>query len=141
MEVRGKRKEIDYDLTRLLSNSRMSIMVIPFLIGLLPSAGALFLAAPVFENISKDYLIKEEKAFVTSYYRHISESFLPTYSYIILAVNLAGVSMGMFQAAMLPSMFLLFLLGYVFYVRKIPNVSMGEQKKLGTRMKQLGEQY
>lgn len=144
MERREQRKGKNYKIVSLFSSIRLNIMVMPFLIGLLPSAGAVSLAAPVVEGMGKEYLSKEEKAFVASYYRHISEMFLPTYSYIILAVNLSGVHMGKFQAAMLPAIFLLFILGYAFYVRKIPDRNNGQtglQMKAGERVRQLVEQY
>lgn len=143
MERREQRKGKNYKIVSLFSSIRLNIMVMPFLIGLLPSAGAVSLAAPVVEGMGKEYLSKEEKAFVASYYRHISEMFLPTYSYIILAVNLSGVHMGKFQAAMLPAIFLLFILGYAFYVRKIPDRNNGQtglQMKAGERVRQLVEQ-
>lgn len=144
MERREQRKGKNYKIVSLFSSIRLNIMVMPFLIGLLPSAGAVSFAAPVVEGMGKEYLSKEEKAFVASYYRHISEMFLPTYSYIILAVNLSGVHMGKFQAAMLPAIFLLFILGYAFYVRKIPDRNNGQtglQMKAGERVRQLVEQF
>jgi integral membrane protein (TIGR00529 family) len=95
-------------------------MIAPFIIGLLPSAGAVLIAAPIVDNSVENYLSKEEKTFVTSYYRHISEAFLPTYSSILLALSLSAVDMTSFVVAMLPMIVVLFLLGYIFYVRKIP---------------------
>lgn len=50
-----------------------------------------------------DYLSTPEKAAVTSYFRHISESFLPTYTTIFIAVGLTNgaVSVSSFVLAML----------------------------------------
>lgn len=121
MEIQNHQKESSDKIATIFLSNRKNIMVMPFLMGLLPNAGAILLAAPVIESLSGSSLSKEEKAFVTSYYRHISESFLPTYSYIILAVKLSGIDMGRFQIAMLPVVFVLFYLGYLFYVRKVPN--------------------
>lgn len=95
-------------------------MFAPFVIGLLPSPGAVLIAKPIVDNASGEYLDIEEKTFVTSFYRHISEAFLPTYASILLAVNLSGVGMTAFVIGMLPMIFALFYLGYLFYVRKIP---------------------
>ena len=58
---------------------------------------------------------KEDKTFVASYFRHIPESFLPTYSSIILACQLTGVQMGAFVLGMVPMVACLMLLGYLFY--------------------------
>lgn len=107
-------------LSNLFNSRRVNAMIAPFIIGLLPSIGAVLIAAPIVDNAAGDYISKEEKAFVTSYFRHISEAFLPTYATIILALNLTGIDMTLFVLAMLPMVVILFLLGYLFYVRKIP---------------------
>ena len=69
-----------------------------------------------------DYLSTPEKAAVTSYFRHISESFLPTYTTIFIAVGLTNgaVSVSSFVLAMLPMVAALFVTGYLVYLRKIP---------------------
>ncbi|MDD2481964.1 MAG: DUF401 family protein [Lutispora sp.] len=120
LEKRGHIVLAEKSLNNLFNNRRINAMIAPFIIGLLPSAGAVLIAAPIVDNAVEDYLTKEEKTFVTSYYRHISEAFLPTYSSILLALNLSGVDMTSFVLAMLPMVVVLFLLGYFFYIRKIP---------------------
>lgn len=107
-------------LTRLFGSRRINAMVAPFVIGLLPSVGAVLIARPIVDNAAKDDLSVEERCFVSSFYRHISEIFLPTYATIIIAMELSGVEMTSFVFAMIPMVFLLFFLGYIFYVRKIP---------------------
>lgn len=120
MEKRGHLLLAEKSLSNLFNSRRVNAMIAPFIIGLLPSAGAVLIASPIVENAGGNYITREEKTFVTSYYRHISEAFLPTYSSIILALNLSGVDRTDFVVAMLPMVVVLFLLGYVFYVRKIP---------------------
>ncbi|HZK09756.1 MAG TPA: DUF401 family protein [Clostridia bacterium] len=107
-------------LTRLFGSRRINAMIAPFVIGLLPSVGAVLIARPIVDNAAQEDLTVEERCFVTSFYRHISEIFLPTYGSIILAMEFSGVDMASFVFAMLPLVFLLFFLGFVFYVRKIP---------------------
>lgn len=118
-----KRKHImlaEKSLDSLFNSRRVNAMVAPFIIGLLPSAGAILIAAPIVDNAAENYITKEEKTFVTSYFRHISESFLPTYASILLALNLSNVDMTAFVLGMLPMVVVLFSLGYFFYIRKIP---------------------
>lgn len=118
-----KRKRImvaEESLDNLFNSRRVNAMVAPFIIGLLPSPGAVLIAAPIVDNAAGDYVSKEERTFITSYFRHISEAFLPTYAHILLALNLTGVDMTAFVVAMLPMAVVLFLLGYFIYVRKIP---------------------
>jgi uncharacterized protein len=120
MEKRDHLMLAEKSLSRLFNSRRVNAMVAPFIIGLLPSAGAVLIASPIVENAGGDYISKEEKAFITSYFRHISESFLPTYSTILLALNLSGIDMTAFVIAMMPMVIVLFLLGYFIYVKKIP---------------------
>lgn len=118
-----KRKRImlaEESLDNLFNSRRVNAMIAPFIIGLLPSPGAVLIAAPIVDNAASDYISKEERTFITSYFRHISEAFLPTYAHILLALNLTGVDMTAFVVAMLPMVVVLFLLGYFIYVRKIP---------------------
>ena len=59
---------------------------------------------------------------MTSYYRHVSELFFPTYTSILIAVDLSAgkVSVGGFTLAMLPMLAVLMAIGWLFYLRKIP---------------------
>ena len=52
---------------------------------------------------------------VTSYFRHISEAFMPTYSGILVAIGLTEgrVTPASFVIGMLPVVVCLFLAGYV----------------------------
>lgn len=120
LEKRGHIVLAERSLNNLFRNRRINTMIAPFIIGLLPSAGTVLIAAPIVDNSVEDYLSKEEKTVVTSYFRHISESFLPTYSSILLALSLSQVDTTSFVLAMMPMVIVLFLLGYFFYIRKIP---------------------
>ncbi|MDR3259469.1 MAG: DUF401 family protein [Fusobacteriaceae bacterium] len=130
-----KRKHIflaEKSLDNIFNSKRINIMLAPFVIGLLPSAGAVLIAAPIVKNAAEDNLSVEEQAFVTSYYRHISEAFLPTYSSILLALELSKVDMTKFVVGMLPMVAVLFVLGYIFYVKKIPKIT---EKKINVNLK------
>ncbi|NLC03981.1 MAG: DUF401 family protein [Tissierellia bacterium] len=131
-----KRKRImlaEQSLDNLFNSRRVNAMVAPFIIGLLPSPGAVLIAAPIVDNAAGEYITKEERTFVTSYFRHISESFLPTYSHILLALSLTSIDMTAFVVAMLPMVAVLFLLGYFVYVRKIPKGG-GNTKKIDKKL-------
>lgn len=120
LEKRGRLMLAERSISRIFNSRRINATVVPFIIGMLPSAGAVLIAAPIVVSAAGEYLDKDEITFVTSYYRHISESFVPTYSSIILALTLTGISMTGFVIAMLPMVLALFLIGYFLYVRKIP---------------------
>lgn len=120
LEKRERIMLAEVSLDNIFNSRRVNAMVAPFIIGLLPSPGAVLIAAPIVDNAAGDYITKEERTFVTSYFRHISESFLPTYAHILLALSLTDIDMTAFVVAMLPMVVVLFLLGYFIYVRKIP---------------------
>lgn len=120
MEKRSHLILAEKSLNNLFNSRRVNAMLAPFIIGLLPSPGAVLIASPIVDNAGGDYISREEKTFISSYFRHISESFLPTYATILLALNLSRVDMAAFVIAMLPMVVVLFLLGYFIYVKKIP---------------------
>ena len=120
LEKREKLILAEKALCGIFNSRRVNAMLAPFIIGLLPSAGAVIIACPIVDNAGGEYISKEDKTFITSYYRHISEAFLPTYSSILLALQLSGVDMSAFVLLMLPMALILFILGYYMYVKKIP---------------------
>lgn len=120
LEQRGALMNAQRALSGIFNSRRINASVAPVFIGLLPSAAAAFIAGDMVKGATDGYLDKDEQAFVTSYYRHIPESCLPTYSSIILACALSGVAVGPFLLSMILPVILLVTLGYVFYLRKVP---------------------
>ncbi|MEF9990458.1 MAG: DUF401 family protein [Romboutsia sp.] len=132
LEKRHRLKEAQESLNGIFNNRRINASLAPAVIGLLPSAGALPICGKMVDDACEGYISKEDKTFITSFFRHIPESFLPTYSSILIAITLSGVNTGDFVLAMIPMVIVLFILGYIFYLRKIPketNVKPSENKK------------
>jgi len=119
LESRGRLIQAERALAALTGSRRANAMLTPFVVGMLPSVGAVLIAAPIVDRIAGEELDREERTFVSSFYRHISEAFLPTYSNILLALQLSGQSPLRFVLLMLPMVALLFALGYWLYVRKL----------------------
>ena len=107
-------------LTGLLNNRRLSVAISPVIIGLLPTPGAVLMAGAMVETSCNEYMSKEDISFVTSFYRHVPESALPTYSSVLLALSVTGVPAWQFLLGMLPFLFMLMLTPYLVYLRKIP---------------------
>ena len=120
MENRHLLERAELALQRLSGNRRIVCITAPVIIGFLPSAGAVNICGKIVDDITGDDLSITEKTFVASYYRHISESFSPTYNSVILALSLTGIGTGSFVLCMLPLVVILIALGYIFYMRKIP---------------------
>ena len=121
LESRNQLKLAQQDLDNIFHNRRINATVAPILIGLLPSPAAAIICGEIVSDAAGDALDKDEKAAVTSYYRHIPESFLPTYSAVIIMAGISRVPVGSFVLGMLPLIAVMYLLGYVFYIKKIPH--------------------
>lgn len=120
MEKRGQLDLAQKALNGVFNNRRINASLAPAFIGMLPSAAAVTICGAIVDKAGEKHVTTEEKAFIASYYRHIPEAFLPTYSSIIIGVQLTGQSMGEFIMLTMPLVALLAILGYVFYLRKIP---------------------
>ncbi len=135
MEEHKMLKTAEISMTRLLNNRRLTTAITPVLIGLMPAPGAVLMAASVVEGACEGSLSKEEMAFVTSFYRHVPESSLPTYSSVIMAAAISGLPMGSFLLAMVPFICFLMVVPYFIFLRKIPKETGME--KSDNRMKDL----
>lgn len=122
LEKRGSLNLAQLSLDRLFNNRRITASLAPLFLGLLPSASVVVICGEIVDKSVGDYLTTEEKAFITTYYRHIPESVLPTFSSVIIGITLTQgvVSIASFLIAMLPMVILMVALGYLFYLRRIP---------------------
>ena len=122
MEKRKNLSNSQVALNGLFNNRRINASVAPFLLGCLPAASTVLICGPIVRDSVGDSLTKPEQAAVTSYFRHISESFLPTYTTIFIAVSLTNgaVSVSSFLVAMLPMVVALYITGYLVYLRRVP---------------------
>lgn len=132
LERRNRLKQAEQSLNWLFNNRRVNASAAPAVIGLLPSAGAMTICAEIVRSSCQDYLSNEDMTCVTSFYRHIPESFLPTYSSILIALAVSGVGAGEFVLAMLPLVAALFFIGHMFYLRKVPR-STGQKTEEGRK--------
>lgn len=122
MEKRKNLSNSQIALNGLFNNRRINASVAPFLLGCLPAASTVLICGPIVRESVGNYLNAEEKAAVTSYFRHISESFMPTYTTIFIAIGLSdgAVTVTGFLLAMVPMIIALFVTGYIIYLRRIP---------------------
>ena len=120
LERRNRLKQAEESLNGLFNNRKINASAAPAVIGLLPSAGAMTICAEIVRSSCEDYLSDEDMTAVTSFYRHIPESFLPTYSSILIALAVSGIGAGEFVVAMIPLVAALFFIGYLFFLRKVP---------------------
>lgn len=120
LEARSQIRLAQQDLTGVFHNRRVNAVGAPLFIGLLPSAAAMILCGDIVKEATDGYLKPNEQAFVTSWFRHIPESTLPTYTGVLLMANLAGVPLGNFMIQMIVPMLVLGVLGYFPYLHRLP---------------------
>ncbi|MBR5268606.1 MAG: DUF401 family protein [Lachnospiraceae bacterium] len=118
--ARDQIKLAQKDLNGLFHNRRINAAVAPVFIGLVPSAAAMILCGDIVKEASDGYLDKKEQAFVTSWFRHLPESILPTYSGVILMTTLSGVPVSEFIIGMIIPGLVLAAIGYLPYLRRLP---------------------
>lgn len=122
LEKRGCLTSAKDALDGLFNSRRVDASAAPALLGMLPAVGTVLICGDIVRQSTDGFLKTEEQACVTSYYRHVSELFFPTYTSILIAVDLSAgkVSVGGFTLAMLPMLAVLMAIGWLFYLRKIP---------------------
>lgn len=113
-------KKAEAAMTSLLNNRRLSLAIIPVIIGLLAAPGAVLMVASIMKDGTEKYFSKERMAFLSSWYRHVPESSLPTFTAVLLAVSISGVPMQTFLMTMAPFFLCIMAIPYFLYLRKIP---------------------
>lgn len=81
----------------------------------------MILCADIVKDATEGYLDPKEQAFTASWFRHIPESVLPTYTAVLLMSNLSGVEISEFILYMIVPVLALAGLGYAVYLHRIPN--------------------
>lgn len=122
LETRGCLSQAKDALDGLFNSRRIDASVAPALLGMLPAVGTVLICGDVVRQSTDGYLSVEEQACVTTYFRHLTELFFPTYTSILIAISLTGgrVSVGTFTLAMLPMMAAVMVIGWFFYLRRLP---------------------
>lgn len=108
-------------ISTLFNNRWVNCAAAPIFIGLLPSPNAAYIAGDMVKASADGHLSDAEQAVTTSFFRHVSEAFLPTYSSILLALSLTAFTPSAFVVGMLPMVALLIVLGCFFLLQgKVP---------------------
>ena len=121
MGDRGAIERAQKGLSSLFNNRWVNCAAAPIFIGMLPTPNAAFIAGDIVKSSAEGAMSKEEMAVTTTYFRHVSESFLPTYAAIILAISLAEITAGEFVLGMLPIACCIIASGCFWFLRgKLP---------------------
>jgi len=108
-------------LGEIFPDRRVSLPIIPALIGLLPMPGGALLSAPMVDAASKDLpLSPEDKTFFNYWFRHIWEYVFPLYPALLLVSAITGLSLRSIMFGQSPLTLGAVLAGSLWLKRRLP---------------------
>ena len=91
----GALARLTHNFIKMLGDYRLTSVVMPAIMGLLPSPGGARFSAPlVAETLENSVVSNQEKAFINFWFRHIWEPILPVYPGTLMAAMLMGITPG-----------------------------------------------
>jgi len=132
---RGLLKQMTDSLSRLARDRRISMAILPGVIGLLPSAGGAAFSAPMVQEAAGGLSIApERRAFINYWFRHIWEYCSPLYPGIILVAAITKVPLDRLLLSQLPLPVAVVVIGSLFCFRGIEGHALpGERRKEDVR--------
>ncbi|MEK6697958.1 MAG: DUF401 family protein [Nitrospirota bacterium] len=100
---RGVLKRMTESLNIVVRDRRVSMAVLPGVIGLLPSAGGAAFSAPMVQEVAgRSSITPERKAFINYWFRHIWEYVSPLYPGVVLAAAVTRLPLNSLLLSQLP---------------------------------------
>lgn len=127
-------RDLTKALENLVRNTKVVLMMLPAVIGLLPMPGGALMSAPMVEEVgARRGLPPEIKTSMNYWFRHVWEYCFPLYPGIILSAALLGVGWWGIVAAQIVLTFAMIVLGFAFCTRKVK--LSGNDASLGDALK------
>jgi integral membrane protein (TIGR00529 family) len=132
---RGLLKQMTESLSRVARDRRISMAILPGVIGLLPSAGGAAFSAPMVQVAAGDIPVSpERRAFINYWFRHIWEYCSPLYPGIILVAAVTKIPLNDLLLSQLPLPIAVVAIGALFCFRGVEGPTMpGEREKEDVR--------
>ena len=120
------------DSIRSRVSRRISMAVLPAVLGLLPMPGGALFSAPLVDSCDDKKEIQPLlKTKINYWFRHIWEYWWPIYPGVLLAIDISGLPVWQFIVFQLPITFSVIVIGYFFFLRKIGDSKQSVQKPEG----------
>jgi integral membrane protein (TIGR00529 family) len=117
---RGLLKQMTESLSRVARNRRITMAILPGVIGLLPSAGGAAFSAPMVQEAAGDIVMsRERRAFINYWFRHIWEYISPLYPGIVLAAAVTRIPLNALLVSQLPLPIAVIVIGALFCFRGV----------------------
>jgi integral membrane protein (TIGR00529 family) len=122
------------DFNAVLPDVRSVLVIIPALIGLLPSFGGAVFSAPLVKKTAEGLRLSGEHQFMINYwFRHVWEFFLPIYPGVLLAAAIIGVSTREIVVHFFWFGILMLIVGLLFLIRPVKppakDISLSQNRK------------
>jgi len=100
-------------LSRIIQNSKLTVSLLPAVIGLLPVAGGALMSAPLVEAETEKLGLKEDKkTYVNLWFRHTIFPVYPVSQVLILTAMLTGVTLASLILRQIPVVISMVMVGY-----------------------------
>lgn len=118
MSTAGLMDRMTSGLNSLMRNTKLSLMVVPALVGGMPMAGGAAMSAPIVESLGNDLKIpKASVSAINLTFRHALYLIMPFRPQIILAASMAGVGVTSLALVNMPAVAVWLLVGYFWLFR------------------------
>ena len=120
----------------LMRDPRFNTSLACMFIGLMQGPATVTICGGMVDTMAGEHLKNDEKAAVATYLRHIPEAMVPTFTGVIVACSISGISISSFFVWMLPMALLTLLAIYLVYLRRVPRTvgETGRSKKECVRL-------
>ena len=126
---RGLLRQLTDSLSKIAGDRRVTMAVLPGVIGLLPSAGGAAFSAPMVQAAAGDAEIPpEQRAFINYWFRHIWEYISPLYPGIVLAAAITKIPLNSLLISQSPLPMAVVLVGALFCFRGIPDAAKSAER-------------
>ena len=134
--LRHRFEDAQRAMNGLMRDPRLKTSLACMFIGLMQGPATVTICGGMVDTMAGDHLKNDEKAAVATYLRHISEAMVPTFTGVIVACSISGISISSFFVWMLPMALLTLLAIYLVYLRRVPRTvgETGRSKKECVRL-------
>jgi integral membrane protein (TIGR00529 family) len=130
VRTRGLLRQMTGSLSRVARDRRMTMAILPGVIGLLPSAGGAAFSAPLVQEAAGDLPVNpERRAFINYWFRHIWEYLCPLYPGIILTAAVTAIPLSRLMLSQLPLALAVVIVGTLFCFRGIAGGALHDARR------------
>ena len=136
LDLRHRFEDAQRAMNGLMRDPRRNTSLACMFIGLMQGPATVTICGGMVDTMAGEHLKNDEKAAVATYLRHIPEAMVPTFTGVIVACSISGISISSFFVWMLPMALLTLLAIYLVYLRRVPRTvgETGRSKKECVRL-------